>query len=76
MTQPKKILLVDDDTDLRESLKTVLELSGYSVLAASDGAWLRRKPGGACRHPWTSTRLQVNRLTAPGNRIRPPSGTS
>ncbi len=32
------IMLVDDDADLSESLHIVLELSGYSVSSARDGA--------------------------------------
>jgi CheY-like chemotaxis protein len=31
------VLLVDDDPDLRESLQLVLELNGFSVIAARDG---------------------------------------
>jgi CheY-like chemotaxis protein len=32
------ILLVDDDPDLRESLQLVLEMNGFLVVAARDGA--------------------------------------
>ena len=32
-----KILIVEDDADLRESLKEILELNGHEVLAAGDG---------------------------------------
>jgi CheY-like chemotaxis protein len=32
------VLLVDDDTDLRESLQLVLEMQGYAVVPARDGA--------------------------------------
>jgi CheY-like chemotaxis protein len=31
------VLLVEDDDDLRESMKDVLELDGYAVVAAHDG---------------------------------------
>lgn len=33
----KSILIVEDDTDIRETLQTYLELKGYEVTAASDG---------------------------------------
>ena len=33
-----QILLVDDDADLRESLQLVLEMKGYTVACARDGA--------------------------------------
>jgi len=33
----KPILVVDDDTDLRESLALLLALKGYEVITASDG---------------------------------------
>lgn len=33
----KKILVVDDDTDLRETLKISMENSGFDVLEAIDG---------------------------------------
>lgn len=32
------VLLVDDDADLRESLQLVLEMNGYRVVTARDGA--------------------------------------
>lgn len=32
------VMLVDDDPDLRESLQLVLEMHGYSVVSARDGA--------------------------------------
>lgn len=35
--KPKKILIVDDDPDFVESIKTLLETSGYSVVTAFDG---------------------------------------
>lgn len=35
--QPKRILVVDDDADIVEVLKTVLEASGYAVDIASSG---------------------------------------
>ncbi len=34
----KKVLVVDDDTKLREALLTALEAAGLSVLEAADGA--------------------------------------
>lgn len=37
MTLPKTILLVDDDDELVEVLKTTLETAGYRVLTADDG---------------------------------------
>ncbi len=33
----KKILVVDDDEDIRNSVKTVLEKNGYRVITAVDG---------------------------------------
>lgn len=33
----KKILVIDDDPELREALKTILERKGYQVLTAKDG---------------------------------------
>jgi CheY-like chemotaxis protein len=32
------VMLVDDDADLRESLQLVLEMNGYEVVTARDGA--------------------------------------
>jgi len=32
------VLVVDDDTDTREAMKSVLELHGYSVVTAADGS--------------------------------------
>lgn len=37
MTPGKKILLVDDDADLREVLRIVLEEAGYQVILAENG---------------------------------------
>jgi len=37
MPAQKSILLVDDDTDIIESMRTVLEGRGYKVLVARDG---------------------------------------
>jgi len=34
---PSRVLLVDDDNSVRDSLYTVLENAGYEVLAASNG---------------------------------------
>lgn len=33
----EKILIVDDDSDMVEALKIILEAGGYSVITASDG---------------------------------------
>ena len=35
--EPKTILVVDDDREIRETLKDVLEEEGYDVAAAADG---------------------------------------
>lgn len=35
--EPKKILVVDDDADIRDSIKDFLEEKGFIVIAASDG---------------------------------------
>ena len=37
MADSKKILVADDEPDLREALVTMLEVEGFSVLSASDG---------------------------------------
>ena len=37
MNEPKTILLVDDDGDILESMRTVLEARGYRILLARDG---------------------------------------
>ncbi len=34
---PKRVLLVDDDTEIVESMRTVLESRGYHILIARDG---------------------------------------
>ena len=34
----KKILLVDDDAEIIESMRTILEAKGHSVLVARDGS--------------------------------------
>lgn len=45
---PKKILVVDDDPDIREAITYILELDGYEVATAGDGldalAYLRANP--------------------------------
>ncbi len=38
MANKKKILIIDDDIDIREQAKIVLETANYEVLEASDGA--------------------------------------
>ena len=38
MSVPKRILLVEDFEDSRQSLSKLLELEGYTVLEAADGA--------------------------------------
>lgn len=37
MTTPGKILVVDDDRDIRETLVDALESEGYAVISAVDG---------------------------------------
>lgn len=37
MTESKKIIVVDDDPDIRAVLTTLLEAKGYQVVTASDG---------------------------------------
>lgn len=34
---PKTILVVDDEPDIRQSVKQILEVNGYTVLTAVDG---------------------------------------
>jgi CheY-like chemotaxis protein len=42
--QPRKrVLLIEDDELLRETLTTILEVEGYAVLAAADGAEALRR---------------------------------
>lgn len=38
MVSPVRIFLLEDDLDLRSSLESLLELEGYKVVAAADGA--------------------------------------
>jgi DNA-binding response OmpR family regulator len=38
MAEPIRIFLLEDDQDLREALESVLELEGYEVVSAADGA--------------------------------------
>jgi two-component system, OmpR family, alkaline phosphatase synthesis response regulator PhoP len=38
MTQPYEILVVDDDMDIRDSLKIILEKNGYRVRLAKNGS--------------------------------------
>jgi len=43
-----RILVVDDEADIRESLETLLEMEGYSVDLAQNGAdGLRRAESGS-----------------------------
>ncbi len=42
MTQAKTILVVDDDHDLRDGLKAVLQSQGFRTLEADDGAEAQR----------------------------------
>src|SRR5215472_4409779 len=48
MSNPRQILLVDDDADCSESMSELLELKGYRVNRAADGfealEWLEREP--------------------------------
>jgi CheY-like chemotaxis protein len=37
VTQGHSILIVEDDPEIRETLKEIIELEGYSALTASDG---------------------------------------
>jgi len=37
MSNPKTILVIDDDRDILDALRTVLERKGYRVLTAMDG---------------------------------------
>ncbi len=37
MSEPKTVLLVDDDNEIIESMRTVLEAKGYKVMVARDG---------------------------------------
>ena len=34
---PKTILVVDDEPDIRDSVKTILEIKGYKVITAENG---------------------------------------
>ena len=38
MSKKAKILCVDDETDLRENIKMILESEGYEIIEAADGA--------------------------------------
>ena len=35
----EKILVVEDEQGIRDTLQEILELAGYTVLIASDGIW-------------------------------------
>lgn len=35
---PKKVLIIDDDSDFREAVSTLLEAKGYEVSCASNGS--------------------------------------
>ena len=45
---PKRILVVDDDVDIRETLQVILKSAGYEVIQAADGkeaeAKLQKEP--------------------------------
>jgi CheY-like chemotaxis protein len=45
---PCRILVVDDDSDIRETVSEILQDAGYAVATAADGAdaldWLRHNP--------------------------------
>jgi two-component system cell cycle sensor histidine kinase/response regulator CckA len=58
----EKVLLVEDETDLREILQQYLESKGYTVLSAGDG------PSGlaACRAESTVPRLLITDVVMPG----------
>jgi two-component system cell cycle sensor histidine kinase/response regulator CckA len=58
----EKVLLVEDEADLREILQQYLESKGYSVLSASDG------PSGlaACRASSPIPRLLITDVVMPG----------
>jgi len=43
MEEEAKILIVDDDPDVREALKTILETQPYQLSFASDGEECLRK---------------------------------
>jgi CheY-like chemotaxis protein len=43
MARPARILLVDDDLDVRRSLAELLEEEGYEVVCAADGAQALRE---------------------------------
>lgn len=37
-SSPPRVLVIDDDVDIREAVQTALEEAGYAVIAAADGA--------------------------------------
>jgi CheY-like chemotaxis protein len=37
LSAAKEVLLIDDDTDIREAISQILEYEGYTVLAACNG---------------------------------------
>ena len=41
----KKILLIEDNKDVRENTADILELSNYKVVTAEDGNWNRESKG-------------------------------
>src|SRR5579883_1492508 len=43
MVEGRRILLVDDEPDLRDAVRVYLEMQGYIVLQAADGAEAVRK---------------------------------
>ena len=50
--KPLPVLIVEDDASLREALTDTLELSGYQVLEAADGAAALELLEGRSRSGW------------------------
>ena len=53
MRQPKHILIVDDDGDVRDVILELLRNCGYRVSSASDGASMRAFLGSG--DPWIAS---------------------
>lgn len=49
-TSQKKILVVDDDTDILEFLQVILEEEGYAVLTTSKGEYVEQLHNGGLPH--------------------------